>query len=274
MKTRLVILIDFTKNTNELINFVKKWDEILKTEILLIHHLSLPLPVLSAKEERESLIKLEKDRIKSVFSDLIKTNFETGYNVSFKILDKHLLTTLPEYLGNKHNYILFLGLKESNLMKKLFLGSFASKIIEQLNYITTSVPAPTSIPSTKTLTIALTNKYPLNKGAFNTFLNSAGILFESLHFISVFTSKDNYIKKHDFIMNLTDEYNTRIPSSFELIKADTAISGLINYFSIHPETILTVQKGTRAISDQLFRKYLINRLIYEGKFPLIIIPST
>lgn len=273
MKTRLVILIDFTKNTNELIRFVKKWNEILKAEILLIHHLSLPLPVLSAKDERESLVKLEKERIKTVFSDLIKANFETGTNVSFKIIDKNLLTTLPKHLGNEHNDILFLGQKESSLMKKLFIGSFATKIIEQLNYTTISVPVAIPILKTKTLTIALTNKYPLNKGAFNTFINSAGGLFESLHFVSVITAKENYKKTHNYVMKITNQYNAKIPSSFELIKADTAIMGLMDYFSIHPETMLAVQKGTRAISDQLFRKFLISQLVYEGKFPLIIIPS-
>jgi hypothetical protein len=273
MKTRLVILIDFTKKTNGLIGFVKKWNEILDTDILLIHHLSLPLPVLSAKEERENLLKFEKNRIETVFSDFIKTNFENSSHVSFKILDKNLLTALPKYLGNEHNDILLLGRKEKSFIKKLLIGSFAKKIIEQLNYISISVPNEALGSNTKTLTVALTDEYPLNRSAFNTFLNSAGVLFQSIHFLSVITPRDNYIKTQNSMMNLSDKYNIRIPSSFELINADTAISGLMNYVSMHPETTLAVQKGARAISDQLFRKYFINQLIYAGKFPLIIIPS-
>lgn len=36
--------------------------------------------------------------------------------------------------------------------------------------------------------------------------------------------------------------------------------------------MLVVQKGSRLLTDQLFRQFLINELVYEGQTPLIVLP--
>ena len=38
------------------------------------------------------------------------------------------------------------------------------------------------------------------------------------------------------------------------------------------DEMLIVQKGSRLLTDQLFRRFLINELVYEGQTPLIVLP--
>lgn len=38
------------------------------------------------------------------------------------------------------------------------------------------------------------------------------------------------------------------------------------------DELLVVQKGSRLFSDHLFRKFMINELVYEGQTPMIVLP--
>lgn len=273
MKTRLVVLIDFSPYTAVVTEFAKKWNEILNTEILFIHKLNFPFPGLAIEEERENLIEFEKGKVISDLEAIIKSNFHDDKKVSYKIIEKGLINSLPTCLGNEYNDILFLGLKENGVLKKIFIGSTTLKIIEQINYTTITIPFEFKHFIPKSLTIALNIKYPLNKIAFNGLLKAVGSFIEKITFVSVITPKDNFKKNHDYLMKLTHEYNSIINSSFELVKGESVSNEIKEFINMNPETMLVVQKGTRSITDQLFRKFMINDLLSDSSIPIIIVPS-
>ncbi len=38
------------------------------------------------------------------------------------------------------------------------------------------------------------------------------------------------------------------------------------------DSLLVVQKGSRLLTDQFFRRLLINELVYEGETPMVVLP--
>jgi len=273
MKTRLVVLIDFSPSTTVLTEFAKKWNEVLNTEILFIHKLNFPFPGLAIEEERENLIDFEKEKVISELNTIIKNNFPDDKKVTFKILEKGLINSLPKYLGKEYNDILILALKETGVLKKIFLGSTALNIIEQINFTTITIPFDFQHFVPKSLTIALNIKYPLNKFAFNGFLNAVVSFIEEITFVSVITPKDNFKKNHEYLMKLAHEYDPIITSSFELVKGESVVNEIKEFTARNPETKLVVQKGARSISDLLFRKFMLNDLVFDSSIPIIILPS-
>lgn len=272
MKTRLVLLIDFSPYTETLIKFAQKWCQLIDAEILLVHQVYYTLPAMTDMESRQRIINYEKSKALEKLNLLARDNFKTSAKTSCKVIESALTFTLPKILTGNYNDFIIVGTKGAGLFSKFLLGSTTIKVIEKLNYTTIVLPLSHHNNTPKVLTVATHYKFPLNKIDFNIFLTVTEKFIEAIRFISVKTPNDDYNKTETYLKTLHDEYGNQIAASYKIFTGDSVSGELKNYIKKNPATLMVAQKGSRAISDHLFRKFIINELVNDSSLPLIILP--
>lgn len=273
MKTRLVVLIDFSPQTDVILKLVKKWSEIINAEILLIHQVTFAVPALADNESRIKIIQFEKGKAIAELNNFIQKHFGKNSNVNYEIFEKNLVSSLKDLLGKKYNDLVIIATEGSGIFKKYFMGSTALKIIDDLNYLTVAIPPFYEAHFPQTLTVAVTHKYPLNKKIFSEFLGSVQSFIELLHFVSIVTPDENLNKEHEYLLNLTRECENNIPCTYDIFEGKSAFDEIKKFVQDNPNTMLVVQKGSRTFTDQLFRKFMINDLVHDSSLPLIVVPN-
>lgn len=273
MKTRLVVLIDFSPQTDVILELAKRWSEIIKAEILLIHQITYAVPALADSDTRTKIIQFEKGKATAEINRAIQKHFEKNDTVEFEIVEKNLVPSLKNKLGKTGHDIVVLGTEGSGIFEKYFMGSTALKIIDELNHLIITVPPFYETRFPQTLTVAVTQKYPLNRKIFSEFLGAVQNFIELLHFVSIVTPDVNLNKEHEYLLNLTRECEHNIPCTYDIFEGKSAFDEIKKFVADNPNTMLVVQKGSRTITDHLFRKFMINDLVHDNSLPLIVVPN-
>ena len=105
------------------------------------------------------------------------------------------------------------------------------------------------------------------------FLNLAGSQVRKIVFFSVITQEDDYNATENYLRELVNLFSDkREDTSYELFVGRTAFEDLKRILSEKKDEFIIVQRGSRMLMDQIFRKFLINELVYEGNIPLVILP--
>jgi len=264
MNTRLVVLVDFSPQTEVILKLAKRWSEMIPAEILLIHQVTFAIPALADSDTRTKIIQFDKGKANAELNSLIQKHFGKTNAVDFEIFEKNLILSLKHMVGKKFN--------DTGFLKKYFMGSTALKIIDELNCVIITVPPFYEAHFPQTLTVAVTHKFPLNRKVFSIFLGVIQNFIELVHFISIVTHVENVKKALEYLLNLTQECEHNIPCTYDLFEGSAAFAGIKDFVRDNPNTMLVVQKGSRTINDHLFRKFFINDLAHDRSLPLIIVP--
>ncbi|MNE57231.1 hypothetical protein D3C80_1521830 [compost metagenome] len=67
-------------------------------------------------------------------------------------------------------------------------------------------------------------------------------------------------------------FSDRFNTDFAIYEGNNPFDDIKKIINNKNDEMLIVQKGSRHLTDQLFRKFLINELVYEGQTPLIVLP--
>lgn len=275
MKTRLIVLIDFSPYSDALLHLAGSWCKLLKAHLVLAHKVKGYLPAFAEEEEREKIFKKEKEEALGKLRTLAQENTAVPDTIQYEVFKEDFLTFLPELLkkGKEQGFhdLLFLGLKGTGFLKKIVSGSTATTLIDHLNFPMVAVPIKINQLLPKRFIVALHDRFPLNQAAFDQVLRSFKNNVQQLEFISVDTSGES----EDYLYQLREHYTNTIPSSYQLFQdTDADVFEKIKAY-VHQQTdsLLVVQKGSRSLSDQVFRKFLINELVHDGSMPLLIIPQ-
>src|SRR5690606_14146771 len=87
------------------------------------------------------------------------------------VSDKHLLNTLPQFLTESFEHLIFAGITGSGLLKGMFLGSMALKVIDNIENTVVAIPKGIDKFSPQRIFVGVTKKYPLNLLELNKLLN-------------------------------------------------------------------------------------------------------
>jgi hypothetical protein len=80
------------------------------------------------------------------------------------------------------------------------------------------------------------------------------------------TEVEKMLKEH------ADMFSENYKTFYEIYVSDNPSKNIQNIISGKSNELLVVQKGERLLTDYLFRKFLINDLVYDAKTPLIVLP--
>jgi nucleotide-binding universal stress UspA family protein len=272
MKTRLIVLIDFSPYSETLLHLANEWGKLLHAHLLIMHQVPGLVPALADRESRRHIIEFEKEKATARLMDLVHNIVSDTLMVTYHVSEKSLLVSLSKILKQRHEDLLLMGLKGTNTLKKLLIGSTVTKVVEYLNHITVAVPVHVGHFIPEKLIVAVSERYPLNEEAFGFMVHSFKGRIVHIEFVAVVAPEEDAKVSSDYLEHLCARYQSEAHSTFKIFKGESAFKEIKAYVQQEQCSMLVVQKGSRSFSDQLFRKFLINELVHDGSMPLIIIP--
>lgn len=273
MRTRLIVLIDF--NADNLLKFAGLWSEILKADLILIHQVLGLVPSLADGSSRAMIIDQEKKEGLAKLRAQVNEHIPQTQNIKYIVSEHPVQTTIQSVTEQNSNYynIILVGLKTRGFFQQLIFGSTTSKLIDELNLPIIAIPTDSIAFVPEKLIVALSYHYPLNSVAYEEFVSAIGERVKKSELISVVTTNDNESESEKYLQNLASKLKTKTPTTYKLFVGEDPFKKIKSYAqSSHQNNLLVVQKGSRTLSDQLFRKFLINQLVHDGSMPLVVIP--
>lgn len=272
MKNRFIVLIDFSEDSNHLLEFAYDWSQRINAEIVLVHQTPVLLPAMTPAESRKKLSAMANADAVGKLKALAQSVLSPGVSARYFASEKPLVVVLNEMLRKHYNHLVFLGIKETGLLKKFFIGSEAVKIVDSIDNVIVTMPHNAPCCSPESIHVAVQKQYPLNLFALNKFLKLTGADIKKITFFSFLTTGDDPDVTMKYLKELAALYSDQRETAFDLYQGNDELISLKNLIYEKANEFIVVQRGARLLFDQIFRKFLVNELVYEGRTPLIILP--
>ncbi len=267
-RNRIISLVDFSEYSDRVIRFTSEFSNLIEAKVVFIHHVAGLVPALADSESRRKIIDFEKKEAIRKLKENTKLQFYLTPH--YIVSDKKITTILAELKTDDFFDWVFVGLKGTGLLKKVFLGSTAVKIIDETDFLSIAFPLTKSVSLPKELVVAVSPKYPVNVFQLKNVFSNLSATVEKITFISILPSKSNEIETRNYMQQLKDDCSEYHTTDIIFI-ADDPFAEIHNYLKNRDHVFLVVQQGSRTMKDTFFRKYLINELVYHGSIPLIVI---
>jgi hypothetical protein len=272
MKNRFIILVDLSSDSEHLIQFAYNWSKDVSADMLLLHNTVIMLPALTPYESKKELTKIANNESLDKLRRLAETVLPEVMSIRFFVSEKPMVTQLQTLLRGSFNNLVFLGLSKKGLLEQIFIGSEAVKVIDGIDNLIVAVPLNPECCSPETIHVAVQKNNPLNIIDFNKFLNFRKAGIKDIVFFSVLEPNDDWNDAEKYLRDLTELYSDRYGTTSEMYKAQSGFQDLKRVILSKKDDFIVVQRGSRMFLDQVFRKFLINDLVYEGNIPLVILP--
>jgi nucleotide-binding universal stress UspA family protein len=266
-KNRIIVLIDFSKYTDILLKSTQLFAEILKADILFVHQVAGVMPAMANAESREKLGEIEKQEALMKLNMIVDDTLYT--RATFQVSDKNILTILEELADEDYFDWVFAGVKGAGILRQIFIGSTTLNVIDNTQLLTVAIPLKKDIIIPKKLIIAANYKFPFQYEQLRYVLDALSGTVEEIEFITV-VKEENETSYQAYLDEVLELFKTYHPSSRTFI-SDDPFSEIRHYILHRKDTYLVVQQGSRSFVDTLFRKFMINELVYAGSIPLIVI---
>ena len=272
MKKRFILLIDFSEYSANLVKFAFDWSKEVEAELLLVHQTVVLSPIMSTDENKETIRQYAYEEAMFKLKELSNSLLPSDVKVSYCVSESHLYMTLNKLLDDPFEQLIFVGLKGTGLLKKIFIGSVAIQAIESSDNILVAMPKEINKFSHENIFVAVTEKHPLNILALNKFFNFIDSKQTNITFFYLAEPSENTQKIEIQLSGLAQLFADRFNTSFAIYERNDSFSGIKKVINNKIDELLIVQKGSRLLTDQLFRKFLVNELVFEGQTPLIVLP--
>ena len=266
---KIYVMVDFSDYTESTLKMVKDWVDGKNAEIKVLHQLDFHLPTLANHDLRLKLLYDHKRELLNQWFRLREEIFGSSDAVSFEILEEPIL----EYLKKTdQDAMIFMGLKGGGILKQIFLGSMVSEVIERLNHITVAVPSTFKNQKFEKLVVTAHPKFGFNEKAFGKLMNLLPESVQAINWISIAREGDDEGTLYDYLSLLSGKYSHHLEIKINVFCGGEVFSKVKTYFTESANQVLVIQKGGRTFQDKIFRKFLVNELVFDGSVPLIVLP--
>lgn len=271
----LISLVDFSETTEPLITFCADWCRTLRAhstpaDLWLLHHLTTQTPVIADEQTRKELLRTKRDDAERQLYTLAQSIADL--NPRYLITEGNFTQTLNDLIAQTSASLVSLGLKSSGALKRLFIGSKASEIIDHCQTPIIALPTNISRFSIETLFISANRHYPINLLSLNKLLAFIGNSLKRLYFFTIIDDSNPIAAADTYLFELSETYrHTYLVGRF-LLKSENFVQDLNTLLYDKQHELLVLQRGSRLLSDTLFRKSFINDVVYSGSIPLAVLP--
>jgi hypothetical protein len=262
-------LIDFSEYSEATLYMMKAWASKQNVDIKILHQLDFHLPTLTNQELR---LKLEYDHKRVLLNQWFKLSdeiFGSSASIPFEILEESMLDYLKKI---DQEAMIFMGLKGGGLLKQIFLGSMVSEVIERLNHITVAVPKTFKGHKFEKLVVSAHPKFGINEKAFDKLLETLPDSVLTIEWVSIAREGEDEGTLYDYLSLLSGKYSLNLERRISVFSGGDVFSKVKTYFNENGDQVLVIQKGGRTFQDKIFRKFLVNELVFDGSIPLIVLP--
>lgn len=268
----LYVLLDFSDYASAELRLAKSWAESKGLEVKVLHQPDFFAPSMATKQQR---LRLEYEQIREINHRWLRLKDEIfgpetspGFEIVKTSLDKYLESEMTKMPG-----IIIMGLKGGGKLKQIFLGSMVTELVEKLNAYITAVPKTLTVFEPKELVVSVSPHYTFNYEGFATFLPLLPSSIKITHWISVVENPEDEKVLLQHLKLLSEKIKSHMENKFTVFCGEEVFEKVKTFISSEKGQFLVVQKGGRTFKDKLFRRFLINDLVYDGSVPLVIIPA-
>lgn len=274
MKNRFIILIDFSDYSANQIRFAKKWSSATDGEIILVHHTTPLIPTMTDEKSKEEIRTQTNRNAREELIRLATQTVEDTRNFGYLASDKDIEVILKDLFKEQNcNNILLIGLRgTNNAIRKILMGSFALKMIENSHNIIAALPKDIRELEDNSIFVAVNKQYEVNLKYFDKLLATFGDAVPTLKLFSVIKKEEDLGEAQAYLDELEKLYKHRAVIKQYIIEGDDVLTETKSLLENHPHNLLVIQKGSRLLADKIFRRFLINDLIHEARIPLVILP--
>lgn len=230
------------------------------------------VPAFTGPETKESATQQANDEALRKLKALAESVLPSLNKISYSVSENQLQFTLQELLKEPFEHLIFVGIKGAGLLKKIFLGSVAVSVIDNTNNIIVAMPEEISKFSHEKIFVAVTEKHPLNILELNNFLNLLDEGTTSITFFNLAKPNEGTKEIEKQLSDLSKLFAERYKTTVAIYEGKNSFEEIKKVINNKIDELLIVQKGSRLLTDRIFRKFLINELVYEGQTPLIVLP--
>lgn len=270
---KIYALLDFSDYSNTQLKLANQWCINFDYELVIVHEVFLMVPSLGSPEVR---LKIEYDQKRGVLNQLetLRQSYvDPSVKVSFEITAEPLIKYLSEGVQIQQGDLIVMGIKGTGKLKQIFLGSTATRVIEELNQITVALPIQLELNLPKKLIVAVHHKTHINEEVLNILLQKIKYDSIELEFVSIITEGEQISDADRYLNELKNRYSEHYTCRINLFAGNDALNDLKNFVLPQNGSFLVLQKGSRSLADRVFRRFMINEMVYDASTPLIILPS-
>lgn len=269
-RNAIIVLADFSDATEPLLAFCADWCRQRSFDLLLFHHLSAKLPVIADESTRKELLRAKRDEAERRLHELAQTVGDL--NPRFIVSEGEFCQSLNALAGEQPSRLIALGLKESGALKRLFIGSKATETIDCAIAPVIAVPQSLSRFNVETLYVSANRHYPVNLVSLNKLLAFHGESLKRLYFFSIVDAGEPTAPIDAYLSELSELYRERYLVGRFLLKSDNFLQDLNLLLYDKTRELLVLQRGSRLVSDKLFRSFFINDIAHSGAIPFAVLP--
>lgn len=262
-------LIDFSEYSESTLHMMKAWIPNQYVETKILHQLDFHFPSLANHDLRLKLLYDHKRELLNRWFKLSEEIFGSSYDIPFEILEEPIINYLKK---NDEDSLIFMGLKGGGILKQIFLGSMVSEVIERLNYITVAVSRTFKDQKFEKLVVTAHPKFGFNEKAFGKLINLLPKSVQAIEWISIAREGEDESTLYDYLAQLSGKYSHHLEVKISVFCGENVFFKVKTYFSESANQVLVIQKGGRTFQDKIFRKFLVNDLVFDGSTPLIVLP--
>lgn len=272
MRKRFILLIDFSEYSKNLIQYAYDWSRQTNARILLLHKTTVLLPAFADNDTKQQMVQNTNENALAKLKKFAKSIIPYPYEASYCVSEKHLQHTLSDRLKEPFEDLVFVGMKGTGMMEKLFLGSIALQVIDQTNNSVVAIPKEINTYSHEKIFVGVSENNPFNTLEFNSFLRFIDDENTNITFFYLAKPNEETSEMKNLLRQLASLFDNRFSTDFAIYEGQSRLEDIKKVINNKIDEMLVVQKGSRLLTDQFFRRFLINDLVYEGQTPLIVLP--
>ncbi len=272
MKTRFIVLIDFSAYSDAITSYAYDWSQQVGAELLFVHQSYVLAPALTSKSDREYITEQTTVATSAELLAFVRRIIPSSVPVSSHVSPDSLLHTLSTLSNEPYTNVVIMGIKGTSVLKQIFLGSVATQIIDSTDNLVVAMPKEVTRFAHEMVYIAVTKKHPLNILELNKLLKLIRTDNTTLTFFNLAKPNEHTQGIEKYLADLCEMYGDGYQVKYATYRGISPSSDIKKVINCESGDLLVVQRGSRLLTDQLFRKYLINELVYEGLTPLVVLP--
>ena len=272
MGERFIILIDLTEHAGDLLTYAadRAWGS--DIELLLVHQTTVVAPAFTDIEIKREMTQLANAEARKALRALAQECIPTAVKVSYSVSEQALPQRIAHLLAQPFHHLVFVGMKGTGLFKKLVVGSEAINVINTVDHCVVAVPRGLRTFSQSTLHVAVTDKFPLNIAALNHYLRFLEGRDPRIVFFHLAAPGEHAAGMLEQVRELAHAFADRYRTEHAIYEGEDPFEDIKRVVRDHTEEVLVVQRGSRLLTDRMFRRSLIDDLVYEGHIPLVLLP--
>lgn len=272
MNARVIILIDLSEDSENLLRFARTVAKNSGAEFILLHRMDIPIPTLTEPKHKQSIREEEAERVLGILKKMVDANLGNVPVVKYHITHENITHSISKLRSEKSPNYLFLGMKENGILKKLFLGNTTIKVIDHSLDPVYAVPKFSIGGDVSTLYIGVDQKFDVNLKVLQEIINFSLPGIRQLVFFSIIRHSDETKTNLDHLGSLTEKLSKNFDISCRVYIAKDVLQGIKLFMKDADNSILVVQRGSRMFTDHIGRNFLINELVNDASMPILVLP--